>query len=650
MPTSRVTHDITLSNTVRGGSVNMGLLLAEDTKKRKMWDAGYAPTIAPQQTQGLPIEADKPLDQEISWTQQSWHGGLVGENDYDQKGVVYCATGDTRWKGGIVNPPKINTILNSANTRTTVNSSFETLAAPEFTGWTRVNYTAVQAAGNGTTYAARMINEDAAVSQLTQPLYMRGLTGTLSASVKTTTASLMRIGVDTDGAGTMAWSSYHTGSGNWETLSVEFTCTAGASGEKIVIEHANIVGTGDVDLVSVTCPIANSAYAGIKFLEHKTGLYLLLTKAFFKWDNTNSCWDLLRGAGTNSFTDAETFNSNIYLAHGDSAAIEYSSDDGVTWTNSTMANDDFTYLRSYGTYLWGFQHDRALRVNSDPVGTAWPIQVNIGDTTWHINGIAGLGNKVLVGKENEIFQIDSTTTVLPLMTSFRTLQDADNCKGMSNWNEYIFIPVQGGLYVYDGTSMVDISVTKKSVNSLGYLHSTAMYNVLAGDSQWLYIFTSDGYLYTLRLETIEGTVPETDWRWHLIYNTGYLKTEASVAITAVYCAIVSKLQADTGRLWFWEYNGTIYNASYILLSGLETPTNASVATFKSIEDYVYTPWWDYGFPAVNKAFLSLNVKCRNVTGSAAGQMYVSCYYAVDNGALKLLTSSSTSIALTNADF
>jgi len=634
----------------------MGLMLAEDSKRRKMWDRSYAPTIAPQQTVGQPTDVDKPLDQEISWEQKSWHGGLVGENDYKGQGVVYCESGDTRWKNKILMPPRVNTITSTAR-HTPVNYDFETWTdATTLNSWTAANMTTNRTTAtptpNAGTYCAKLTRTTGgAVGTLKQTNYLRGL-GVITFTVKVyqTTAqggSLVRVGLK-DSTGATTFGEYTATVDAWTDITVTKTFDAASTLEEFWIEIKDQANFAYVDTSS--CTISILEYAGIKFLEHKTYLLLLLTKALLKWDNTNSWWEVLRGAGTNSFTDVETFGGGIYLAHGDSVAYEYSTDDGVTWTDSTLAANMWTYFRTYGNYLWGFSAHNNLKTHADPVNTggAWGTLINVGDGSWHINGVTGLGNKVLVGKENEVLQIDSTPAVTPLMPEFRTLQDADNFKGMYTWQGYVFLPVMGGLYVYDGTSIQDISVTKKSVNSLGYGHSTAMYNVLAGDSQWLYVLTSDGYLYGLRLETIEGTVPETDWRWHLIYKTTYLKTEASVAITVVYCAIVSKLQADTGRLWFWEYNGTIYNASYIILPGANPPDNTSICTYLSSAGYVYTPWWDYGFSQVDKAFLSLSVKCKGANGTGANQMYVSCYYAVDNGSL--IPCGTVGQLLTNTSF
>ena len=47
---------------------------------------------------------------------------------------------------------------------------------------------------------------------------------------------------------------------------------------------------------------------------------MLLTKAFMKWDETNTAWIVLDGAGANTFTDVVTFNTNLFVAAGSAAA------------------------------------------------------------------------------------------------------------------------------------------------------------------------------------------------------------------------------------------------------------------------------------------------------------------------------------------
>lgn len=60
---------------------------------------------------------------------------------------------------------------------------------------------------------------------------LRGRTVTFSARVKCATASRVRLALDTSGAGALVYSSYHSGSGLYETLSITTTMTATATGQ-----------------------------------------------------------------------------------------------------------------------------------------------------------------------------------------------------------------------------------------------------------------------------------------------------------------------------------------------------------------------------------------------------------------------------------
>lgn len=87
----------------------------------------------------------------------------------------------------------------------------------------------------GSLYCAAVTFTFNATSYLKQKIedfsQLRGRTMTFSARVKCSTASKVRLALDTTGAGSLSYSAYHSGSGNYETLSVTVALSGTGTGQ-----------------------------------------------------------------------------------------------------------------------------------------------------------------------------------------------------------------------------------------------------------------------------------------------------------------------------------------------------------------------------------------------------------------------------------
>ena len=639
MAKAGTSHDITLA--VYGGTA-LGFTLAKDKDGNKLYEVGYAPMLGNPILSGEPTLANVPNEQAIYFQMDDWIGGLSDKLYRGNKKIYYNDSGDTRWKNKIISPPYITTIT-ATNKHTPANNSFETFTGGEFTGWTRVNYTGVQGSTSpkSGTYYATVSQLAGGVSRLTQAIYLKGLSGTVSVWVRTSVASHARIGIDTDGSGTMTWSSYATNSGAWVELTRTFTCTGAASGEKLVLECADQAGSADFDLATITVTVSSDGIPN-GFFEDGSAMYLLTQAALMKWDNTNLWWEVMRGAGTNSFTSGAIANGVIVLCHGASEDYEYSTDAGVTWAAYTTQDFNPSISLAFDKWMFAGRNTTAygygdLRYLTTPNSGSWTTMY-CGDESWDFLGMGILGDSLYVGKENGVFKVTGTT---PANVPFIPLpSDSRNCVGMYAWAKqgWLFIPTVNGLIATDGTMVESMGLGNYSQDIGKTLRYAGRHKAMAADDQWLYVFiteTTYAGLFAVRKETIDA---ETAWRWHCIYRPSEIYNEAlAYQISDVFCAWYSTLQVINGRLWFWakDSNGT-YNAHYIILTGESSPDKSSFAKYPSgltSPPDVFMPAYDYKFVNVPKAFLSLTVKATNLTGTGAAQRYIQAYYTVDGGAI-----------------
>jgi len=270
-------------------------------------------------------------------------------------------------------------------------------------------------------------------------------------------------------------------------------------------------------------------------------------------------------------TDLKEFKGIMYAACGASKKYYYSSD-GDTWTQTDLtdgyANKLLAAYNADGTAvtLWKFKTPNELSSTTDGRtvaggGSQWSSAAYIGDTSADITNIFLLGGNLMIGREDNLYNYDSTGGIHPLQDELKLAQSTSNFKYVANW--------QSALYFSRGTGLGELS-GNSAFAPVGPLEDTIDIGKvgtcvgLSSDPDYLYIAMDEGtnsHIYKSReVRTKQGL------RWqHCPWV--YLGTNACATIE------VCQHSATDRRLWF----GYGTHTAYVIIT--DNPTTDSAARF-----------------------------------------------------------------------
>lgn len=153
-------------------------------------------------------------------------------------------------------------------------------------------------------------------------------------------------------------------------------------------------------------------------------------------------------ARANTITDIEVFGSLLYLAYGDSVAMETFDTAG---TFAAVAGREATYLLTYNGYLYTLTTTGVLEYFN---GTAWSSSIQIGRSAdEYFTGITGYKNQVIIASDRALYSIsaDIPYTAYP----YDDMRSSLNGYRMAAWigDGRLYVPIQNSLWAWDGTTM-----------------------------------------------------------------------------------------------------------------------------------------------------------------------------------------------------
>ncbi|KKL59637.1 hypothetical protein LCGC14_2213350, partial [marine sediment metagenome] len=268
-------------------------------------------------------------------------------------------------------------------------------------------------------------------------------------------------------------------------------------------------------------------------------------------------------------THMAEFKGVVYAALGTSNLYYYSSD-GDTWTQTDLTDG---YAERFlvtpnpdGTAenLWKFKQPNELSLTTDGTagGTQWTTPNFIGDTSYNITNIFLQNNKLMVGREDNLFHLDSNGGTHPFRDDLKVNQSANNYKYVAEWQTSVYHSEARGMGEITAYNSYDVMGPLFGIDDIGKVGDPIG---IAGDKDWLYSAWDEGtnnIIYKSR--EILNDQGKLQWQ-HCPWV--FLGTNA--------CATIAVAQHSTTdlRLWFGYGNAT----AYVILS--DNPTADSLARF-----------------------------------------------------------------------
>ena len=268
-------------------------------------------------------------------------------------------------------------------------------------------------------------------------------------------------------------------------------------------------------------------------------------------------------------THMAEFKGVMYAALGTSS-LYYTSTDGDTWTVTDLTDG---YAERFlvtpnpdGTAenLWKFKQPNELSRTTNGVagGTQWESPTFVGDTSYNITNIFLQNNKLMVGREDNLFHVDSNGGVHPFRDDLKTSQSANNYKYVAEWQTSVYHSEARGMGEITAYNSYDVMGPLFGIDDIGKVGDIVG---IAGDKDWLYVAVDEGtnsIIYKGR--EILNAQGKLQWQW---CPWVFLGTNA--------CSTIAVAQHSTTdfRLWFGYGNAT----AYVILT--DNPTSDSVARF-----------------------------------------------------------------------
>ncbi len=290
-------------------------------------------------------------------------------------------------------------------------------------------------------------------------------------------------------------------------------------------------------------------------------------------------------------THMAEFKGIMYAAVGTSTSYYYSSD-GDTWTQTDLTDGKAERFlvtpNPDGTAenLWKFKQPNELSRTTDgrtsaAGGIQWESPTFVGDTSHNIINIFLQANKLMVGREDNLFQVDSNGGVHPFRDDLKINQSTNNYKYVAEWQTSVYHSEARGMAEITAYNSYDVMGPLTKIDDIGKVGDVIG---LAGDKDYLYVSYDEGTnnIIYKGVEVLNNR-GGLQWQW---CPWVFLGTNASVTI-----AVAQHSTTDI-RLWFGYGNAT----AYVIIT--DNPTSDSAARFttsgflRMSYDYGSDPNWD----------------------------------------------------------
>ncbi|KKN62194.1 hypothetical protein LCGC14_0514730 [marine sediment metagenome] len=268
-------------------------------------------------------------------------------------------------------------------------------------------------------------------------------------------------------------------------------------------------------------------------------------------------------------THMAEFKGVVYAALG-TDNLYYTSSDGDNWTITNLTDG---YAERFlvtpnpdGTAenLWKFKQPNELSRTTNGVagGTQWESPTFVGDTSYNITNIFLQNNKLMVGREDNLYHLDSNGGTHPFRNDLQVSQSVNNYKYVAEWQTSVYHSEARGMGEITAYNSYDVMGPLFGIDDIGKVGTIVG---MAGDKDWLYVAVFEGTNYIIyKGREILNAQGKLQWQW---CPWVFLGTNA--------CATIAVCQHSTTDLRLWFGYGT--TTAYVILT--DNPTADSAARF-----------------------------------------------------------------------
>jgi hypothetical protein len=240
------------------------------------------------------------------------------------------------------------------------------------------------------------------------------------------------------------------------------------------------------------------------------------TTKVFSYDGTNFVEEEEFAGKT--ITDLCEFEDIMYVCLGVGTKYYYTAN-GSDYTQTDLAdgyaNRMLVAPNSAGTatVLWKFKTPNELSNTTDgrtagAGGVAWSSPAYIGDTSNDIVNIFLLGDRIMAGKEDNLFYYDSNGGTHPLMNDLNRARSSNNFYYVTEWQSSIYFSLAQGIKEIAANTIESVSPTREATD-IGKIGTCVG---LVGDRDFLYCgmeLASSEWPYTFPFTFSDGST-QTD--------------------------------------------------------------------------------------------------------------------------------------------
>ncbi len=415
-------------------------------------------------------------------------------------------------------------------------------------------------------------------------------------------ASKFRIAV-TDSSGT-TYSSYHSGGGDWEQLTVTREIATGATSWGVVLCGVLDAGAvvGYFDDVTLTGYMKGTStvyaeYAGKDYMASgdivfsRTAIDELTIVYTYAFNVCATITDMVQFtvSTTNYLFICTTYNSDS----GEHSKIWYW--DGTTLTQATGTDAQGDYAAVVGTNFYLADPPNTVRVQTEPKAGNFSTAYTFGTSETNITGLSVLSGLLHVAKEDQLYYLTAAGVATPIAPDLRGYYAAGAGKNACVQNNQWFVPMKGALIWYDAdtgnwdnispASLVASTGPADTVSAM-MLRKQADFDddivAITPFPEGIYAMQDNGSkvnIFKGRFAVIDGAAA---WHWHPVAET------TLTAAFGVRHAFAYSVLSGSARLW--TGNGTSNPGSYELTK-YQTSSGP----------YFVTPWYVGGLRHISKA-------------------------------------------------
>jgi len=365
--------------------------------------------------------------------------------------------------------------------------------------------------------------------------------------------------------------------------------------------------------------------------------------------DTNQALDLIEYGGYIWITLVDFYGATVTPAR--QGVMYLYSSDGIIFTQSTVANDEFLYFcvrgqTSGNPIIWGVDYQGNLRSNNAPA-SVWSGVLTVGTQDETVTGLLEHLDTIYVFKTNGIYKMNSAATGSEDV--WLGAQERDNLRNGNN----PILHTDGKIYVaYDG-QLMQFDPVSNVIGAIFPTQSNEIYsgniNAIATDGQWLYLafepdwtfgptHTSGSTIYRDNYMTIYLKGDPSVSGWHPIqYNTlgrtnGLgVSPAGTVRENPVLHGMMSLNKTSTTSRYYPSVGWNLADYTTTLPKlGEDWSSDTTMGASTEITDatsWVAGPWVDSGAANIDKYIASV----QTIVDNASDGNYWALYWQFDDG-------------------